>query len=153
MISLTYFDRHWVIDCICKFICQNVFALCLSFDSLIRADVTHTAATIYRWRSNIIYELIWSIYCINDMIQGLNCVHWMLLCFIEEVILILCLYLAIIDFVDNSIDHLLIYVLEDSHWFYEVLTHCKHILVLFVLSRKQVHRQWKTSSWLSHTWL
>jgi hypothetical protein len=38
----------------------------------------------------------------------------MLLCFIEEVILILCLYLAIIDFVNNSIDHLLIYI-EDSH--------------------------------------
>ena len=147
-----YFGWHWVIYCIHKLIWQNVLVLCHHFWPLIKADVIPTAEIVQVMQHYIVYELIWNIYCISDMIQGLiwTLNAYYLLCFVEEVIQVICLCLAIIDFVNNCIKSFCSYIsIEDSHCLYKVLIHCKHVLVFFVLSRKQVHHQWKSSLWLS----
>ena len=74
---------------------------------------------LYRWRNKlIVYELIWHVYCINDMIHGLiaHIECWFAFYALLEKWYKSLLCLAIIDFVNNSINPLLIYWFEDSHW-------------------------------------
>ena len=99
----------------------------------------------YRWRNKLIYMSCFG--CLLHWWHNtrFNCETlnaYYLLCFVEEVISIIWLCIAIIDFVNNciwSFAHIYWKIVFNA---YEVLTHCKHILVVFVLSRKQVHHQW-----------
>jgi hypothetical protein len=90
---------------------------------------------------------IWAEFCINDMIHGLiaNIECYYLLCFVEEVIQVIYLCLAIIDFVNNciwSLAYIYIYLKDSLKCLWSTNPLQAHILVVFVLSRKQVHHQW-----------
>ena len=128
-----YIDWHWVIDYNCKPFAQTFYSLSCFWP--IDSSKRHTYCRNSIGDVEVI--CIWA----DLILHWWYDTKWMLnapCTIVEEVIL----SLIIIDFVNNYIYLLLISTFGDSHWFHEVLTHCKHILVFFVLSRKQVHHQW-----------
>ena len=64
VILVIYFDRFWAIDYIFKLTWQNVVLFPFQ-NNLLIGLTSSTLQQQYIWRSNIMCELIWDIYCID----------------------------------------------------------------------------------------
>ena len=69
---------HWVDIFVPKIFTQTFHSLSY-FDLLLKAHVIPIVATLYSDVAVYYMSLIWHIYCIDNMIHGLNCIHWMLI--------------------------------------------------------------------------